>query len=80
MYKPPIFNRYLNKKWNEQDNDTMIQKLLQAKSSVDKACPESYNFFKTKFKKQKNNLVDACIYKKIYFLEIFISIILLEEF
>ena len=60
MYKTPIFNRYLNKKWNDKDNDTMIQKLSQAKSSVDKTCPESYVFFKTKFKKPKITLLDSC--------------------
>lgn len=60
MYKPPIFNRYLNKKWNDHDNDIMIQKLSQARSSLDKACPESYAFFRKKFKKQKVSVIDTC--------------------
>lgn len=61
MYKPPIFNRYLNKKWNDIENDTMINKLLNARSSIDKGCPESYVFFKTKFKKQqKISFLDSC--------------------
>ncbi len=60
MYKPSIFNRYLNKKWNDQDNDTMIHKLSKAKSSVDKACPESYVFFQKKIKKQAVSVKDKC--------------------
>ncbi len=66
MYKPPIFNRYLSKKWNDHDNETMIQKLSQARSSVDKACPESYVFFKTKFKKNTPKVVDSCNYNNIF--------------
>lgn len=60
MYKPPIFNRYLNKKWSDQDNETMIHKLSQARSSVDKACPESYSFFMKKYKRKKVNILDTC--------------------
>ena len=60
MYKPPIFNRYLNKKWNDQENDILIQKLSQAKSSLDIACPESYALFKKKIKKQKISIIDKC--------------------
>ena len=66
MYKPPVFNRYLNKKWNEKDNDIMIQKLSNAKSNLDKDCPESYLFFKTKLKKIKSQPKQTC--KKIVFL------------
>lgn len=60
MFKPPIFNRYLNKKWNDQDNNTMIHKLSQAKSSVDKTCPESYVSFQKKLKKHKVSIIDTC--------------------
>ncbi len=62
MYKTPIFNRYLNKKWNDKENDIMIQKLIQAKSTVNQACPESYVFFKTKLKKPKQSAIESCNY------------------
>ena len=62
MYKTPIFNRYLNKKWNEKENDIMIQKLTQAKPTVNQECPESYVFFKTKLKKPKLSAIESCNY------------------
>ena len=51
MQKPIICNRYLNKKWNDQENEIMINKLINAKSTLNKECPESYKYFQ---KKQKN--------------------------
>ena len=61
MQKPPIFNRYLNKKWNDIENDIMVQKLSQAKPTINQACPESYNFFKNKLKKPKLSAIEICI-------------------
>ena len=59
MHKPIVSNRFLQKKWNDQDNETMINKLLNAKSSLNKKCPESYTFFQKRNKKCKNSLNEA---------------------
>jgi hypothetical protein len=58
MYKPIVFNRYLNKKWSEEDNEKMLEKLTCVRSKVNTSCPESYHFHKHNFKhaqKYKNN-------------------------
>lgn len=60
MFKPPVFNRYLNKKWNDMENEIMIQKLSQAKPTINQNCPESYMFFKKKLKKPKISAVETC--------------------
>jgi hypothetical protein len=51
MQKPIVFNRHLNKKWGEKDNDIMIKKLNGVKPKIDKRCPESFMFYKTQFKR-----------------------------
>jgi hypothetical protein len=51
MHKPIVFNRYLNKKWNEKENDVMLERMSNVKSKVNVQCPESFNFYKTQFKK-----------------------------
>lgn len=51
MQKPIVFNRYLNKKWKEEDNETMLNKLSQVKIKVNIKCPESFHFYKTQFKR-----------------------------
>jgi hypothetical protein len=53
MHKPVVFNRYLNKKWNEEDNEKMVEKLTSVKSKVNTSCPESYSFYKHNFKRSK---------------------------
>jgi hypothetical protein len=50
MQKPVVFNRHLNKKWKEKENDIMIKKLSQAKPQINMKCPESFEFYKTQFK------------------------------
>jgi len=52
MHKPVVFNRHLNKKWGEKENDIMIDKLTKVKASIDIKCPESFNFYKTHFNKK----------------------------
>ena len=59
MQKPIVLNRFLQKKWNDQENEIMINKLINAKSSLNQECPESYNFFQKKQKKHKNKLKEA---------------------
>jgi hypothetical protein len=51
MYKPIVFNRHLNKKWAEEDNEKMLEKLTCVRSKVNTNCPESYLFHKHKFKR-----------------------------
>jgi len=51
MQKPMIFNRTLNKKWAEHENNLMINKLNNVKAKVNINCPESYYFYQTQFKK-----------------------------
>jgi hypothetical protein len=55
MQKPVVFNRFLQKKWNDHENEMMLNKLLNAKSSLNKDCPESFTFFQKKNKKSKNS-------------------------
>jgi hypothetical protein len=59
MQKPLVFNRYLNKKWNEKENDVMINKLNGVKSKVNVQCPESFVFYKTQFRKSQMH-VNEC--------------------
>jgi hypothetical protein len=54
MYKPLVFNRYLNRKWHEEENEKLLNKLNNVKPKVNPSCPESYVFYKTKFKKAQN--------------------------
>ncbi len=49
-----VFNRHLNRKWGEKENDIMIDKLINVKCKVDIKCPESFIFFKTQFKKTQS--------------------------
>ena len=56
MQKPIVLNRFLQKKWSDQDNDMMINKLLNAKSSLNKNCPESYNLFQKIHKSSKTSI------------------------
>ncbi len=51
MQKPKVFNRTLNKKWAEEENIIMINKLSSVKAKVDIHCPESYVFYQTQFRK-----------------------------
>ena len=55
MQKPIVFNRHLNKKWGEKENDIMISKLIKAKPTIDVRCPESFVFYKTQFRKSQVN-------------------------
>lgn len=59
MQKPIVSNRFLHKKWNEQENEMMINKLINAKSSLNKGCPESFTFFQKKQKKQKTSVTEV---------------------
>ena len=49
MYRPIVFNRYLNEKWNTKNNEIMIDKLKNVKAKVNMKCPESFFFYKTGF-------------------------------
>jgi len=59
MQKPLVFNRYLNKKWKEKENNLLANKLVVVKAQIDIACPESYITFKTKLKRD-NPMVNQC--------------------
>lgn len=68
MLKPLVFNRHLNKKWNEKENDVMVKKLSEVTKEVNQECPESFMFYKTQFKKTqtRNN---RCNFLKVKFSE-----------
>jgi hypothetical protein len=51
MQKPIVFNRKLHKKWAEEENIFMMNKLNNVKAKVDIYCPESYVFYQTQFRK-----------------------------
>jgi hypothetical protein len=51
-----VFNRHLNRKWGEKENDIMIDKLINVKCKVDIKCPESFTFFKTQLKKPQTSI------------------------
>lgn len=53
MHKPVVFNRYLNRKWKEKENNIMANRLDDVKSQVDLKCPPSYITFQTKLKREK---------------------------
>lgn len=53
MQKPVVFNRYLNRKWKEEENTLLANKLTLVKSLVDIRCPKSYINYKTKLKRDK---------------------------
>lgn len=58
MQRPVIFNKHLNRKWKEKENEYMANRLDFIKSEVDLKCPQSYITFKTKLKREKpiNNI------------------------
>ena len=47
MQKPVIFNRYLTRKWKDEENSKMACKLGMVKPVINLKCPESYTTFKT---------------------------------
>lgn len=49
MYRPIVFNRYLNEKWSSVNNEIMKDKLINVKAKVNARCPESFSFYKNKF-------------------------------
>ena len=53
MQKPLVFNRYLNKKWKEEENSLLANKLGLVRSQVDLRCPNSYTIYQTKLKRDK---------------------------
>jgi hypothetical protein len=56
-------NRHLKKKKDEKENDLIVNKLNKVKASVDIKCPESFNFYKTQFKKPKNYVNESKEYE-----------------
>lgn len=58
MQKPVVFNRYLNKRWGEENNMKIANKLETIRPMIDIKCPLSYKVFKTKLKREKS-LVDV---------------------
>ncbi len=62
MQKPVVFNRHLNKKWGEKENDIMVNKLSKVKAKIDVRCPESFVFYKTQFKKTQIHTSESIIY------------------
>jgi len=53
MYKPPIFNRYIHVLTKNEENEYLVNKLNNVKSTVDVKCPESFDFYHGIFKKNK---------------------------
>lgn len=51
MKKPFVLNSRLNEIYRREQNQYMLRKLNKAKASVNSKCPESFNFYKNKFKK-----------------------------
>ena len=49
MQRPIVFNRHLNSKWSSKNNEIMVEKLRNIKSTVDMQCPESFKFYKKEF-------------------------------
>lgn len=50
MQKQYILNRKLNSRHKQKQDELLSEKIHRAKSSLDLNCPESFTFFKTKFK------------------------------
>lgn len=53
MQKPLVFNRFLKRKWKENENNLLAHKLDLVKSQVDFKCPTSYITYQTKLKREK---------------------------
>ena len=51
MKKQIVFNRIINNEYKKKQDGLLALKIQNAKSSLDFNCPESFDFFKTKFKK-----------------------------
>jgi hypothetical protein len=51
MRKPFILNPKLNEKHKSEQDQYMARKLLTAKPLVNSKCPESFQFYNTKFHK-----------------------------
>ena len=63
MQKPKVFNRTLSKKWAEEENVFIVNKLNNVKAKINLECPESFVFYQTQFKKTqaRNNKRKLCI-------------------
>jgi len=53
MKKKPMLNKFLSKRLYEEENAIMFDKIQLAKTRVDKKCPESFNFFKSNFNRER---------------------------
>ena len=60
MQKQYILNRKLNKIHKNEQNQLLSLKIKRAKSYIDLNCPESFTFFKTKFREGLSR--NKCIY------------------
>ncbi len=55
MYKPPILNRYIHRRANQETNNYLTNKLYNVKSNVDVKCPESFTFYKLSLRKNNTH-------------------------
>lgn len=53
MKKPFILNHFLNDKYKREQNEYMMKRIGNAKSSIKMGCPESFTFYKKSFKKNR---------------------------
>lgn len=58
MHKPVVLNKYLDRKWSENENEKMLKRLTNVKKSVDINCPESFKYFKER-KKEIHHFADC---------------------
>ena len=69
MQKQYILNRKLNIQHKKEQNELLSYKIKRAKSTLDLNCPESFHFFKTKFKEglTKNKCTHIIFITSVYY-------------
>ena len=72
MKKPFILNRKLNDIHKQEQNQYMMQRIGNVKSSIKMDCPESFLFFRRTHKsKPKRNIRNIYIYLILYIIIFF---------
>ncbi len=59
MQKPLVNNRFLTKKWRDNDTSGLYNKIIETRREIKTGCPESFDF-------RKNHIPDQTLNGKIY--------------
>ncbi len=58
MHRPLVNNKFLTKKWRDQDTSGLYNKIVETKPGIKNECPESFDY-------RQNHMLDQTINGKI---------------